>query len=49
MSSALTLPIFSSVSLPDSVVGLLTANGCYAVAPGEEHLEILNFNAVHHS
>jgi uncharacterized protein YukE len=40
------VPIYSALSLPEEVVAALSSSGCYAVALGEEHLELLNFDAV---
>lgn len=40
------VPIFSSLDLPDAVVDYLSAHACYAVAMGEEHLDVLNFEEV---
>jgi hypothetical protein len=40
------VPMYSALSLPSEVVEVLSKNGCYAVAPGDEHLEVLNFEDV---
>jgi hypothetical protein len=40
------VPIYSALSLSNEVVDALSKNGCYAVALGDEHLELLNFDAV---
>ncbi len=40
------VPIYSALSLRNEVVEVLSKNGCYAVALGDEHLEVLNFEDV---
>jgi hypothetical protein len=40
------VPIFSSLYLDEESVAALTANGCYAMTMGEDHLDIVNFEAV---
>lgn len=40
------VPVFSSLSLPDNLVTQLTRNGVYALAMGDEALQVLNFDAV---
>jgi hypothetical protein len=39
-------PIYSALSIPEEVVAALSGSGCYAVALGDEHLELLNFDAI---
>ena len=40
------VPVFSSLSLPDNLVTQLTRNGVYALAMGDEAMQVLNFDAV---
>ena len=40
------VPVFSSLSLPDHLITFLTKNGIYAVAMGEETMQVLNRDAV---
>jgi hypothetical protein len=40
------VPIFSSFYLDEESVAVLTAHGCYAMTMGEDHLDIVNFEAV---
>ena len=40
------VPVFSSLSLPDHLIAFLTKNGIYAVAMGEETMQVLNRDAV---
>ena len=40
------VPVFSSLSLPDDLVAYLTKNGIYAVAMGDETMQVLNADAV---
>ena len=40
------VPFFSALFLPSLIVDFLSQNGCYALALGDEHLEMLNFDAV---
>ena len=40
------IPIFSSLYLPQPVVDRLSAAGCYAMMLAEDHLEIVNFEAI---
>jgi hypothetical protein len=40
------VPIFSSLYLDEEAVAYLTGNGCYAMTMGEDHLDIVNFDAV---
>ena len=40
------IPIFSSLNLPDGMVTKLTRNGIYALAMGDEAMQVLNLDAV---
>jgi hypothetical protein len=40
------IPIFSSLYIPENFVNFLTNNGIYAMAMGEDTMEILNFNDI---
>ena len=40
------VPVFSSLSLPDDLVTQLTRNGVYALAMGDEAMQVLNLDAV---
>ena len=40
------VPVFSSLSLPDNLVTQLTRNGVYALAMGDEAMQVLNLDAV---
>ena len=40
------VPVFSSLGLPDSLVTRLTRNGVYALAMGDEAMQVLNLDAV---
>lgn len=40
------IPIFSSLYIPEHFVNFLTNNGIYAMAMGEDTMEILNFNDI---
>ena len=40
------VPVFSSLSLPDNLVTQLTRNGVYALAMGDETVQVLNLDAV---
>lgn len=40
------VPAFSSLSLPDDLVTYLTRRGVYALAMGDETMQVLNFDAV---
>ena len=40
------VPVFSSLSIPDDVVTYLTRRGIYAVAMGDEAMQVLNLQAV---
>lgn len=40
------VPAFSSLSLPDDLVTYLTRRGIYALAMGDETMQVLNFDAV---
>ena len=40
------VPAFSSLSLPDDLVTYLTRRGIYALAMGDEAMQVLNFDAV---
>ncbi len=40
------VPIFSSLYLPQAVVDRLSEAGCYAMMLDDDHLEIVNFDAV---
>ena len=41
------VPVFSSLSLPDDLITYLTRNRIYAVAMGEDTMQVLNREAVH--
>jgi hypothetical protein len=41
-----TVPVFSSLSIPADVVTYLTGRGIYAVAMGDEAMQVLNLNEV---
>ncbi len=41
-SGRAVVPLFMALSLLDEVVDLLSKHDCYAVALGDEHLEVLN-------
>ena len=43
------VPVFSSLSLPEDLITYLTRNGIYAVAMGEDTMQVLNRDAVHGS
>lgn len=40
------VPVFSSHSLPNSMVNSLTRSGIYALAMGDEAMQVLNLDAV---
>ena len=40
------VPVFSSLSLPDDLVTQLTRHGVYALAMGDEAMQVLNLDAV---
>ena len=40
------VPVFSSLSLPDDLVTYLTRTGVYALAMGDEAMQVLNLDAV---
>ena len=40
------VPVFSSLSIPADVVTYLTRRGIYAVAMGDEAMQVLNLQAV---
>ena len=40
------VPFYSAMQIPDEVVKYLSAHGCYALAMGEEHIDIVNFDDV---
>ena len=40
------VPVFSSLGLPDDLVTQLTRNGVYALAMGDEAMQVLNLDAV---
>ena len=40
------VPVFSSLNLPDDMVTKLTRNGIYALAMGDEAMQVLNLDAV---
>ena len=41
-----TVPMFSSLGLPDNLVTQLPRNGVYALAMGDEAMQVLNLDAV---
>ena len=40
------VPVFSSLSIPPDVVTYLTRRGIYAVAMGDEAMQVINLDAV---
>ena len=40
------VPAFSSLSIPENMVTYLTRHGIYAVAMGDEAMQVLNLKAV---
>jgi hypothetical protein len=40
------VPAFSSLSIPENLVSYLTRRGIYAIAMGEEAMQVLNLDAV---
>jgi hypothetical protein len=40
------IPVFSSLYIPEQFVRYLTANKIYAMAMGDETMEILNYNDI---
>ena len=45
-ASASIVPVFSSLSIPADVVTYLTRRGIYAVAMGDEAMQVLNLDEV---